>query len=85
MFKPKFSVASLVVMVVMTVVASFRMIAPEGTGFEIKAGFPFNWYHWADYKHASPYNFLAIVGDVLFWLAIVFGAGLLTEKIIKRF
>jgi hypothetical protein len=55
----------------------------NGNGFEYTHGAPFAWYHWADYKQSSPFNWLGLIGDIVFWLPIVLGVGLLTDKITK--
>lgn len=84
MFKPRFSLASVLVMITLLTAISAWMMKMDGGGLEFTRGVPFAWYHWADYKHASPFNLLGLIGDILFWLPIVLGAGFLTDKIIKR-
>lgn len=84
MFKPRFSLAAVLVMVAVVILISTWMFRMDGGGFEYTRGVPFPWYHWADYKHASPFNFLGLIGDILFWLPAVLCVGVLTDKLFKQ-
>jgi hypothetical protein len=71
-------------MIALIIMIAAWMFKIRGGRLEFRRGVPFAWYHWADYKHASPFNLVGLIADILFWTPLVLGAGVLTERFLKR-
>jgi len=68
--------------------AAVAMLWFDGRGFSGSRGLPFAWYWWSDLSinnsPGSGYRWLGLIADVVIWLALIIGFGLLVDLIIQR-
>ena len=85
----RFSLISVVAMVLATAAATVIMLRFDGGGFAGQQGFPFAWYWWTDVSmNGSPtrgYRWPGLVADVVIWVVVIISFGLLVERIAQRF
>ena len=76
-------------MVLASAAATVAMLWFDGGGFAGSRGFPFAWYWWTDVSvndnPFSGYRWGGLIADVVFWLAMTIGLGLVVEWITQRF
>ena len=71
----RFSLISVVAMVLATAAATVIMLRFDGGGFAGQQGFPFAWYWWTDVSmNGSPtrgYRWPGLVADVVIWVVVI--------------
>jgi hypothetical protein len=84
MTKQRFSFISVIAMIV----ASYKATGLASMWREnLWIGFPFRYLWWRDTSDHwwQRYDFWALTGDLLFWLVVVIGIGLMVERIVRLF
>ncbi|MCE9635456.1 MAG: hypothetical protein K8T90_07100 [Planctomycetes bacterium] len=89
MFSLRFSLFSVLAMVLATAVVTVIMLQDDGGGFGGAQGTPFAWYWWTDCwlggRNPGGYQWPGLVADVVIWGVAIIAFGWLVERITQRF
>ena len=88
MGKLRFSLMSVVAMVLATIAVTVAMTAFQGGGFSGQRGYPFAWYWWTDMSvNGSPmsgYRWTGLIADVVIWVVAIIYFGLRVERFVQK-
>jgi preprotein translocase subunit SecG len=88
MLRQRFSLVSVLVMVVATAVVTFLMLRRQGGWFAGQQGLPFEWHWWTDVSYnGSPlhgYRWGGLVVDIVIWFVVIIALGVLVERATQK-